>query len=87
MCYSFLVGVHCYTYQLYSFSQLLVSIHVKTSEQDGYTPSATKKIYLEYATVNDAMNAEKELKGRAFGPNVVDATYFQEDDYARGNLQ
>lgn len=33
------------------------------------------------------MNAEKELKGRAFGPNVVDATYFQEDDYARGNLQ
>ena len=54
--------------------------------QDGYAPSAIKKIFLEYASPNDAMSAEKELKGRAFGPNVVDCIYFQEDDYAKGNL-
>mmetsp|Transcript_3811 Transcript_3811/g.8496 ORF Transcript_3811/g.8496 Transcript_3811/m.8496 type:complete len:662 (+) Transcript_3811:129-2114(+) len=54
--------------------------------QDGYAPTATKKIFLEYATPKDAMNAERELKGRAFGPNVVDATFYGEEDYARGNL-
>lgn len=54
--------------------------------QDGYASSAIMKIFLQYETTNDAMRAEKELKGRAFGPNVVDAMYFQEDDYARGNL-
>mmetsp|Transcript_22679 Transcript_22679/g.47344 ORF Transcript_22679/g.47344 Transcript_22679/m.47344 type:complete len:742 (-) Transcript_22679:558-2783(-) len=55
--------------------------------QDGYAPSAIKKIFLEYATPRDAMQAEKELKGRAFGPNVVDATYFNEEDYKRDSLK
>eukprot|EP00584_Thalassiosira_punctigera_P009299 CAMPEP_0172535306 /NCGR_PEP_ID=MMETSP1067-20121228/7377_1 /TAXON_ID=265564 ORGANISM="Thalassiosira punctigera, Strain Tpunct2005C2" /NCGR_SAMPLE_ID=MMETSP1067 /ASSEMBLY_ACC=CAM_ASM_000444 /LENGTH=564 /DNA_ID=CAMNT_0013320231 /DNA_START=6 /DNA_END=1699 /DNA_ORIENTATION=+ len=55
--------------------------------QDGYAPSAVKKIFLEYATPRDAMNAEKELKGRAFGPNVVGATYFSEEEYKRDNLK
>mmetsp|Transcript_22800 Transcript_22800/g.37190 ORF Transcript_22800/g.37190 Transcript_22800/m.37190 type:complete len:479 (+) Transcript_22800:3-1439(+) len=54
--------------------------------QDGFAPSAVKKIFLEYATPSDAMNAETELKGRAFGPNVVDASYFSEDSYARNAL-
>jgi hypothetical protein len=45
-----------------------------------------KKIFLEYASSNDAMNAEKELKGRVFGPNVVDASYFSEENYARNDL-
>jgi splicing factor U2AF subunit len=54
--------------------------------QDGYAPSAVKKIFLEYASSNDAMNAEKELKGRVFGPNVVDASYFSEENYARNDL-
>lgn len=54
--------------------------------QDGYDASAVKKIFLEYASPGDAMNAEKELKGRAFGPNVVDAKYFAEDDYANNIL-
>mmetsp|Transcript_2619 Transcript_2619/g.3933 ORF Transcript_2619/g.3933 Transcript_2619/m.3933 type:complete len:675 (+) Transcript_2619:32-2056(+) len=54
--------------------------------QDGCAPSAVKKIFLEYATPSDAMNAEKELKGRAFGPNVVDASYFSEESYARNAL-
>ena len=34
-------------------------------------PSAVKKIFLEYATSQDAKNAERELAGRQFGPNVV----------------
>ena len=33
--------------------------------------SAILKIFLEYATVQDAQAAERELKGRKFGPNVV----------------
>jgi len=32
------------------------------------------------------MAAEKELKGRVFGPNVVDTKYFGENDYAMDNL-
>jgi hypothetical protein len=58
----------------------------KRREQEGYAPSAVKKIFLEYASPNDAVGAERELKGRAFGPNVVDATFFGEEDYTRGNL-
>lgn len=54
--------------------------------QDGYPQSAVKKIFLEYATASDAMNAEKELKGRAFGPNIVDASYFNEENYRRNAL-
>jgi hypothetical protein len=41
---------------------------------------------LEYATAADASSAERELKGRAFGPNVVGASYFSEEDYAQNNL-
>jgi hypothetical protein len=33
--------------------------------------SAMRKIFLEYATPQDASNAENELAGRQFGPNVV----------------
>ena len=54
--------------------------------EDGYASSAVKKIFLEYATPTDAVNADKELKGRVFGPNVVDTMYFGEVDYARNNL-
>jgi hypothetical protein len=54
--------------------------------KDGYAPTAVKKIFLEYATVSDACSAEKELKGRAFGPNIVGASYFSEDDYASNRL-
>jgi hypothetical protein len=41
---------------------------------------------LEFATVADACNAEKELKGRVFGPNVVGATYLSEENYAKNLL-
>lgn len=45
-----------------------------------------RKIFLEYATPSDAMNAENELKGRAFGPNVVETSFFSEESYARNAL-
>ena len=54
--------------------------------QDGYPPSSLKKIFLEYATIDDAKSAEQELAGRQFGAAVVQATYFNETDYASGKL-
>ena len=54
--------------------------------QDGFAPSAVKKIFLEYATVQDSSNAENELAGRQFGPATVGVEYLKEDDYANGNL-
>ena len=54
--------------------------------QDGANPSAVKKIFLEYASVEDAAKAEAELVGRQFGPNVVQGAYFPEDAYAAGQL-
>ena len=49
--------------------------------------SAVQKIYLEYATVQDATSADKELKGRKFGPNVVQTSFYPEADYQKGNLK
>ena len=37
--------------------------------------TAIKKIFLEYATSQDAVNAERELAGRQFGPNVVSVSF------------
>jgi hypothetical protein len=46
--------------------------------------SAIRKVFLEYATEQDAANAERELSGRQFGPNVVEASYFNEKEYQSG---
>merc|ERR1719223_1946362 len=54
--------------------------------QDGTAATAVRKIFLEYAALNDALNAERELAGRKFGPSVVNVTFFNEDDYANGAL-
>lgn len=54
---------------------------------NGVEQSAIQKIFLEYATVQDASNAEKELKGRKFGPNLVETSYFIEGDYQAGKLK
>lgn len=35
------------------------------------TSTAIRKIYLEYASVQDADAAERELAGRSFGNSVV----------------
>jgi len=53
---------------------------------DRYPMSAVKKIFLEYNSIQDAQNAERELAGRAFGPNVVQCAYFDESAYRNGNL-
>jgi len=45
-----------------------------------------KKIFLEYATNSDAEIAKKALEGRAFGPSVVEASYFSEENYSRNQL-
>jgi hypothetical protein len=55
--------------------------------QDGFTATAIKKIFLEYASLIDAANAERELSGRQFGSNVVKVTFFDEKDYASRNLR
>ena len=49
----------------------LLGMKVPRAPSGTIEPSAIKKIFLEYATVQDALNAEKELAGRQFGPNVV----------------
>jgi len=54
---------------------------------DGYPPSAIKKIFLEYASTEDSARAERELAGRQFGPSIVGAIYFDEDEYAAGHLR
>jgi len=48
--------------------------------------SAILKIFLEYASVQDAQAAERELKGRRFGDNVVQTSFFPEADYSAGKL-
>eukprot|EP00594_Rhizosolenia_setigera_P008585 CAMPEP_0178967966 /NCGR_PEP_ID=MMETSP0789-20121207/17934_1 /TAXON_ID=3005 /ORGANISM="Rhizosolenia setigera, Strain CCMP 1694" /LENGTH=264 /DNA_ID=CAMNT_0020653727 /DNA_START=15 /DNA_END=811 /DNA_ORIENTATION=+ len=55
---------------------------------DGY-PSSTciKKIFLEYATQTDAINAESQLSGRAFGPNIVQTEYLSEEDFKNNQLK
>mmetsp|Transcript_42749 Transcript_42749/g.50011 ORF Transcript_42749/g.50011 Transcript_42749/m.50011 type:complete len:722 (+) Transcript_42749:179-2344(+) len=64
----------------------LVSIKIPRLVQDGIAPSAIKKIFLEYKTIVDATNADKELCGRKFGPSVVETSYFDEHQYAAGAL-
>lgn len=50
----------------------LLGMKIPQSASASVQPSAVKKIFLEYATVQDAANAERELAGRQFGPNVVE---------------
>lgn len=63
----------------------LISMKIPRS-MDRYVETAVKKIFLKYATMNDAINAERELTGRQFGNSIIQVTYFNEDDYASENL-
>lgn len=62
------------------------SLHL-FARQDGTATSAIKKIFLEYATLQDAVKAERELNGRQFGSSVVEVTHCSETDYSSGNLR
>lgn len=65
----------------------LLGMNVPRAPSATVESSAVKKIFLEYATPQDAANAERELAGRQFGPNVVQASYFDETDYQAGKLR
>jgi splicing factor U2AF 65 kDa subunit len=53
---------------------------------DLMAPSSVRKIYLEYATVPEAMAAQEALSGRQFGDAVVETEYYPERDFAQGRL-
>ncbi|KAL3922125.1 MAG: hypothetical protein SGILL_002373, partial [Bacillariaceae sp.] len=65
----------------------LLSMKVPRRATGTVEGSAIRKIFLEYATVQDSANAEKELAGRQFGPNVVVASFYDEAEYAAGKLR
>ena len=65
----------------------LISMKIPRKATSSIQASAIRKIFLEYATVQDASNAEHELAGRQFGPNVVEASYLEEKDYQADALR
>ena len=65
----------------------LLSMKIPRQADGSVEPSAIRKIFLEYATVQDAAKAESELAGRQFGPNVVKASFYDETEYAAGKLR
>lgn len=65
----------------------LISMIIPRPNDPGIEPSAIRKIFLEYATVQDAMNADRELKGRQFGPMVVETSFFDEKEFAAKRLK
>lgn len=65
----------------------LVSMAIPRPNDPGAQPSAIRKIFLEYATVQDAINAERELSGRQFGPLVVETGFFDEQEFAARRLK
>jgi splicing factor U2AF subunit len=65
----------------------LLSIQIPRKSSPTIEPSAVGKIFLEYATIQDSANAEQELSGRQFGPNVVQASYHDEQEYAALKLR
>ena len=65
----------------------LLSIQIPRKASGTIEPSAVGKIFLEYATIQDSSNAERELSGRQFGPNVVEASYHDEQEYSARKLR
>ena len=65
----------------------LLSIKIPRPQDAGVEPTAIRKVFLEYATAQDALVAKGELNGRKFGPNVVETNFLSETDYAAGKLK
>eukprot|EP00529_Nitzschia_sp_RCC80_P010803 CAMPEP_0113452238 /NCGR_PEP_ID=MMETSP0014_2-20120614/6745_1 /TAXON_ID=2857 /ORGANISM="Nitzschia sp." /LENGTH=624 /DNA_ID=CAMNT_0000343607 /DNA_START=48 /DNA_END=1922 /DNA_ORIENTATION=+ /assembly_acc=CAM_ASM_000159 len=65
----------------------LISMVIPRPNDAGIEPSAVRKIFLEYATIQDAMNADRELSGRQFGPMVVETSFFDEKQFAAKRLK
>lgn len=66
---------------------VLNDVKIPRQAEHGVEVSAIRKVFLEYASQSDAANAEKELFGRQFGPNVVKTQYYSEIDFAAGRLR
>lgn len=45
------------------------------------------KVFLEYSNVKEAAKAKEVLNGRKFGGNTVQAVYFSEDKFSRGEYE
>lgn len=58
----------------------LLGMQIPRKPGGNIQPSAIQKIFLEYATIEDAQAADGELKGRKFGDNVVKVS-FRLSDY------
>jgi splicing factor U2AF subunit len=65
----------------------LLSIQIPREVSALVEPTANKKIFLEYATVQDALAARQELEGRKFGDATVETGFYSESDYAAGKLK
>lgn len=65
----------------------LRDIKIPRETGDGVDASALRKVYLLYASPEEASQADKELTGRQFGPNVVETQYYSESDFTSGLLR
>ena len=65
----------------------LKGMHIPRRADRNVEASAIKKIFLEYASVQDAQAAERELAGRSFGENTVQTSFLAESEYAAGRLK
>lgn len=82
--------LHTFAHALYRlpfFHEHLTLLRLCCNEQDNFSASAIKKIFLEYATIADATKAERELHGRQFGSSAVQVTFFDEKDYSSRKLR
>lgn len=65
----------------------LKGMHIPRKAGVNVEQSAVKKIFLEYASVQDAQAAERELSGRKFGDNTVETSFLPESDYSAGHFK
>lgn len=56
-------------------------------EIPGVTDDLAVRIYLEYERIEDATKALVDMNGRYFGGRVVKARFFDEEQYAKGDLE
>ncbi len=63
----------------------LISIKIPRN-RDGNARSAVGKVFLEYATPQDAAQAQRSLEGRQFGDSYVRTEFFDERSYLAGLL-
>ena len=65
----------------------LVGFMIPRVPGGGVEPSAIRKVFLQYSSVQEAQAAEREIKGRQFGDATVETTYYSEEDFAAGRLK